>query len=88
MVNEKPRQLTMQKTRSDQPRSAVRNFDASALQPDLRILWNTSIFLNAYHSIFSMASSRDWIGRSVRSFHSIFFRRFGVLPLQHESLSE
>ena len=31
-------------------RSAVRNFDSSALQPDLRILWNISIFQRiAYH---------------------------------------
>lgn len=60
-------------------RSAVRNFESSALQPNLRTLWKTSIFhLNAYYSIFSTASLRDWTERSVRSFHSIFFRRFGV----------
>ena len=32
----------------------------------------------AYHSSFSIASLRDWTGRSVRSFHSIFFLFFGV----------
>jgi hypothetical protein len=46
---------------------------------DLRILWNTSIFhLKAYHSSFSMASAREPTGRSVISFHSIFFLFFGV----------
>ncbi|MDA9544769.1 hypothetical protein ACM43_09435 [Bradyrhizobium sp. CCBAU 45321] len=80
IVIQKTRQLTMQKTAIRLTRrSAVRNFESSALQPDLRILWKTSIFhLNAYHSIFSMASLRDWTGRSVRSFHSIFFRRVGL----------
>src|SRR5262245_7228654 len=60
-------------------RWAVLSFDSSALQPDLRILWNISIFhLKAYHSSFSMAPWRDCTGRSVISFHSMFFLFFGV----------
>jgi len=48
-------------------------------QPDLKISWNTSIFLlKPYHSSFSMASVREPIGRSVISFQSIFFLFFGV----------
>ncbi|MCK1480660.1 hypothetical protein IVB27_39565 [Bradyrhizobium sp. 197] len=40
---------------------------------------HTSIFrLKAYHSSFSMASVREPTGRSVISFHSIFFLLFGV----------
>src|SRR5438874_10678004 len=39
------RQLTMQKIDIRfTSRSAVRSLDSSALQPDLRILWNSSIF--------------------------------------------
>src|SRR6266478_6266757 len=60
-------------------RWAVLSFDSSALQPDLRILWNTSIFhRKAYHLSFSMASARETTGRSVISFHSTFFLFFGV----------
>src|SRR6516165_6433837 len=52
---------------------------SSALQPDFRILWKTSIFHRiAYHSSLSMASRRDWTGSSVINFHSIFFLFFGV----------
>src|ERR1700723_2607436 len=51
------RQLRMQNSEKRfANRSAVRNLDSSALQPDLRILWNISIFQRiAYHSSFSMA---------------------------------
>src|ERR1700724_297336 len=60
-------------------RWAVLSFDSSTLQPDLRILWNTSIFhLKAYHSSFSIASAREPTGRSVISFQAIFFLFFGV----------
>jgi len=61
IVIQKTRQLRMQKTEIRLARRwAVLSFDSSALQPDLRILWNISIFhLNAYHSSFSMASWRD-----------------------------
>jgi hypothetical protein len=71
--------LTMQKTEIRfVRRSAVLNFDSSALQPDLRILWNTSIFhRKAYYSNFSMAFLREFTGRSVKSFQSIFFLFFG-----------
>ena len=59
-------------------RWAVLSFDSSALQPDLRILRNTSIFyLNAYHPSFSTASAREPTGRSAISFRSIFFLFFG-----------
>src|SRR5712691_6563685 len=75
IVIQKTRQLRMQKTETRLVRRwAVLSFDSSALQPDLRILWNTSIFhRKAYHSSFSMASLREFTGRSVISFHSIFF---------------
>src|SRR3981081_3904900 len=55
IVIQKIRQLRMQKTETRLVRRwAVLSFESSALQPDLRILWNTSIFhLNAYHSSFS-----------------------------------
>ena len=60
IVNQKTRQLMMQKTAMRlASRSAVRSLDSSALQPDLRILWKTSIFQRmAYQSIFSIAASR------------------------------
>ncbi|MET4046104.1 hypothetical protein ABIC03_007843 [Bradyrhizobium sp. RT6a] len=75
IVIQKTRQLRMQKTDIRLVRRwAVRSFDSSALQPDLRILWKTSIFhLKAYHSSFSIASAREPTGRSLISFHSIFF---------------
>jgi hypothetical protein len=58
IVIQKTRQLRMQKIEIRLARRwAVLSFDSSALQPDLTILWNVSIFhLNAYHSRFSMAS--------------------------------
>src|ERR1700676_1133786 len=76
IVIQKTRQLRMQNTAIKlASRWAVLSLDFSALQPDLRILWNTSIFhLNAYHSSFLMASAREQTGRSVISFQSIFFR--------------
>ena len=59
-------------------RLAVRSCDSSALQPDFRILWNVSIFQRiAYQSIFSIASRREFTGRSVSSFHSIRGRPTG-----------
>jgi hypothetical protein len=71
MVNQKIRQLRMQNTEMRlAKRSAVRNLDSSALHPDLRNLWNISIFQRkAYQSSFSTASARDLTGRSVISFH-------------------
>src|SRR5229473_858308 len=45
IVIQNTRQLRMQKTETRLVRRwAVLSFDSSALQPDLRILWNTSIF--------------------------------------------
>lgn len=60
IVIQKTRQLRMQKSEIRLVRRwAVLSFDSSALQPDLRILWNTSIFhLKPYHSSFSIASAR------------------------------
>src|ERR1700676_2356497 len=80
IVIQKTRQLRMQKTETRLVRRwAVLSFDSSALQPDLRILRNTSIFhRKAYHSSFPMASVREPTGRSVISFQSIFFRFFGL----------
>ena len=76
IVNQRTRQLMMQKTAMRfASRSAVRSFDSSALQPDLRILWKTSIFQRmAYQSIFSIAAARVRTGRSVISFQSIGLR--------------
>ena len=52
--------------------SAVRSFDSSILQPDLRILKNTSIFhRRAYHSSFSIAAAREFTGKLVINFQSI-----------------
>lgn len=67
IVIEKTLQLRIQKTEIRLVRrSAVRSFDSSALQPDLRVLWKTSIFhLKAYHSSFSIGSAREPTGRSV-----------------------
>src|SRR5205823_14298306 len=61
IVNQKTRQLRMQNTDIKlASRWAVLSLDSSALQPDLTILWNSSIFhLNPYHSSFSIASWRD-----------------------------
>src|SRR6267154_817117 len=80
IVIQKTPQLRMQKSEIRLVRRwAVLSFDSSALQPDLRILWNTSIFhLKAYHSSFSMASAREPRGRSVISFQSILFLFLGV----------
>jgi hypothetical protein len=45
IVNQKIRQLKMQNVASRlTSRSAVRSFDCSAWQPDLRTLWKVSIF--------------------------------------------
>jgi hypothetical protein len=52
-------------------RCAVRNLDSSALQPDLRIIRNSSIVPPQCIPLsFSMTSLRDLTGRSVISFHS------------------
>lgn len=61
IVIQKTRQLRMQKSEIRLVRRwAVLSFDSSALQPALRILWNTLIFhLKPYHSSFSMASVRE-----------------------------
>src|SRR5262249_9173555 len=74
------RQLRTQKTEIRfAKRWAVLSLDSSALQPDFTILWNTSSFhRNAYHSSFSIASLRDWTGKSVSSFQSILFLYFGL----------
>ena len=79
IVSQNMRQLKMQnKARRLTSRSAVRSLDRSAWQPDFRILWKTSIFLrHAYHSSFSMASAREWIGRLVMSLHAIGSRPRG-----------
>jgi hypothetical protein len=68
IVIQKTRQLRMQNTATGfVKRWAVLSLDSSALQPDFRILWNTSIFhLKVYHSSFSMASVRDATARSHR----------------------
>ena len=45
MVSQRTRQLIMQKTAIKlASRSAVRNFESSARQPDFKILWNTLDF--------------------------------------------
>src|SRR5205807_7593059 len=60
--------------------SAARSLEASALQPDFRILWNVSIFQRiAYQASFSNASLRDRTERFVISFQSIFARSFGLV---------
>src|SRR3954449_405344 len=81
IVIQKMRQLRMQNTAIRLTiRSAARSLDASALQPDFRILWNVSIFHRiAYQVSFSSASLRDRIGRFVISFQSIFSRPVGFL---------
>ena len=44
--------------------SELRSLDSSALHPDLRILWNTSIFHRiAYQLSFSMAALSDLTGQ-------------------------
>src|ERR1700683_5253181 len=70
------RQLTMQKIEMRfARRGAVRSLESSALQPDFRILWKTSIFHRIeYHSSFSMASRRERTDMSVTSFQLILFR--------------
>lgn len=53
-------------------RSAVRSRASSPRQPDLSILWKSSIFQRwAYQSSFSMASAGVVTGRSVISRQSI-----------------
>src|ERR1700722_13618606 len=70
-------------------RSAVRSFDASALQPDFMILWKTSIFQrNAYQSIFSIASARECTGMSVISFQSMGSQFLGDLVPELRGLYE
>jgi hypothetical protein len=88
-VIQKMRQLMIQKTAIKFVRRwAVRSFDSSALQSDLRILWNTSVFHRiAYHWSFSMASLRDCTGKSVISFQWIFFDASGSRVPQHGSQS-
>ena len=73
IVSQNMRQLRMQNTEIRfASRSAVRSFESWALHPDLRILWNLSIFQRmAYQSSFSIASARDRTGRLVSSFHSM-----------------
>jgi hypothetical protein len=80
MVIQKMRQLGMQRIAIRfTSRSAVLSFASSALQPDLRILWNVSIFHRcAYHSSFSIASRQERTDRSVSGFQSIFSRPFGL----------
>ncbi len=93
MVIQKSRQLRIEKTAIRfTSRSAIRSLDASALQPDFKILWYVSIFQrDAYQTSFWMASARKLMGRSVRSFQSIGSRSLGAPKLlgvdhgQHES---
>ena len=59
-------------------RSAVRSRASSALQPDFRTLWNTSIFhLKAYQRSFSTAARFEVTGKSVSSFQSMRGRPAG-----------
>ena len=66
IVIQKIRQLRIQNTAMRlASRSAVRSFEASALQPDFRILWKVSIFHRmAYQEIFpglaGVIESADW----------------------------
>ena len=80
IVIQNTRQLRMQNTAIRLVRRwAVRSLTSSALQPDLRTLWKTSIFhRKAYHWIFSMASRRDCTGKLVISFQTILSRLAGV----------
>ena len=80
IVIQKIRQLRMQNTAIRLTiLSAARSFEASARQPDFRILWNVSIFQRmAYHASFSTASLRERMGRFVISFQSIFSLHRGV----------
>src|SRR3954470_17130257 len=70
IVIQKMRQLRMQNTAIRLTiLSAARSLEASALQPDFRILWNVSIFQRiAYQASFSNASLRDRTERFVISF--------------------
>ena len=79
IVIQNTRQATIQKTEiSLVSRSAVRSLASSALQPDFRILWKTSIFhRRAYQRSFSAASAGEPTGRSVISFQSILGRPIG-----------
>src|SRR5690554_937538 len=64
MVIQNTRQARMQTAISLTSRSAVRSLAFSALQPDFRILWKTSIFQRIAHQrSFSIASAADWTGR-------------------------
>src|SRR5665213_3417930 len=80
IVNQNTRQLRIQKTAMRlASRSAVRSLESSARQPDLRILWKTSIFQRiAYQLIFSTASERVRAGKSLISFQSIGLRPCGA----------
>ena len=79
IVIQKIRQLRMQKTAiSFARRSAVLSRASSALQPDFRILWNTSIFHHrAYQRSLSTAARFAVTGRSVTSLQSIRGRSAG-----------
>ncbi len=87
MVIQKIRQLRMQNTAIRfTMRSAARSFEASALQPDFRILWKVSIFQRiAYQESFSNASLRERTGRFVISFQSIFSRPRGFVRSRRKS---
>lgn len=80
IVSQKMRQPSMHRMeRKLTSRSAVRGFDASALQPDFRILWKVSIFQRwLYQRIFSRASRREITGKSKISFQSILSRPRGM----------
>ena len=80
IVIQKTRQLRMHRIAIRLTmRSAVLSRTSSALKPDFRILWKVSIFQRmAYQLSFSIASSRDRMGRSVISFQSILSLPFGA----------
>ena len=65
MVIQKMRQLRTQNTAIRFTiRCAVRSFDASALQPDFRTLWNVSTFhRTAYQEIFPIAVYEEVVRR-------------------------
>ena len=72
MVVQNIRQLKRQKIAMRLTRrSAVLSLASSALHPDLRMWWNTSIFhRSAYQFSFSIASSADFTSRLVMSFQT------------------
>ena len=62
IVSQKMRQPSMHRMEKKlTSRSAVRGFDASALQPDFRILWKVSIFQRWLPAdLFQSIAARDY----------------------------